>query len=285
MTSPHLSIQRFGVIGNPIAHSRSPAIHAQFARQTGIALSYERVLAPLDDFTGTVARFFHDGGAGLNVTVPFKEQAWRLAAGHLSERAQLAGAVNTLWMHNGKLHGCNTDGLGLLDDLTRLGHAPSGRRVLLVGAGGAAKGVIFPLLQAGCALLRVVNRSPERALALRAHLLDHAPALAARLEAGSLTQAQGRWDIVINATSASLGHNAPDLPPDLYAQGALAYDMVYAAQPTAFLLAARQAGATDTADGLGMLVGQAGASFAIWHGVHPDLTPVLAAMRQQLSDG
>ncbi len=274
---------RFGVIGNPIAHSRSPSIHEQFARQCGIPLSYERILAPLDGFAETVAAFFREGGGGLNVTVPFKEQAFALAQEHLSPRARLAGAVNTLWLSQDALHGCNTDGVGLLNDLIRLGYAPAGRRILLIGAGGAAKGVIYPLLNAGCERLRVVNRSAERALQLRAHIVDHEPGLAARLEAGSLEQAAGAWDIVINATSSSLGSSALALPQGLYAPGALAYDMVYASQPTPFMQQASHTGAAQAADGLGMLVSQAAASFAIWHGVTPDTQDVLATLRRQLA--
>ena len=275
---------RYGVVGNPVAHSRSPFIHEQFASQSGIELTYERVLAPLDGFAETIAAFFHEGGMGLNVTVPFKEQAFELAAANLSPRARLAGAVNTLWMREGALHGCNTDGQGLLEDLVRLGHAPHGRRVLLIGAGGAARGVLFPLLDAGCSRLRIVNRSPERATQLQAHAQACMPALASRLEAGSLNEAAGQWDIVINATSSSLGATPPALPDGIYAPGALAYDMFYASQPTSFMLQARQSGAARTSDGLGMLVGQAAASFAIWHGVVPSIADVLAALRRQISD-
>lgn len=276
------SSKRFGVAGNPIAHSRSPFIHEAFARQTGIALHYDRILAPLDGFADTVHAFFREGGAGLNITVPFKEQAFALARDHLSPRARMAGAVNTLWMENGHLHGCNTDGLGLLNDLERLGHGPAGKRILLVGAGGAARGAVLPLLDAGCATLRVVNRTAERAAQLLAHVLGQMPDAAPRLSAGGLDQAAGPWDIVINATSSSLGDTPPDLPAGCYAPGALAYDMVYAAHTTPFMLQARAQGAARTADGLGMLVGQAAASYAIWHGVQPQAEPVLEALRQAL---
>jgi shikimate dehydrogenase len=275
-------LPRFAVVGNPIAHSRSPAIHQEFGRQLGIALSYETLLAPVDGFAATVAAFFSQGGAGLNVTLPFKEEACALASANLSERARLAGAVNTLWMKEGLLHGCNTDGVGLLNDIQRLGVAVAGKRILLVGAGGAAKGVVYPLLHAQCAALRIVNRNPARALDLQAHAAGLLPQFAARLSAGGLDQAQGQWDIVLNATSSSLSSQAPDLPGADYARGALAYDMVYAAEPTAFMKQAQAKGAQQVADGLGMLVAQAAASFAIWHGRTPDIAPVLALLRRQL---
>lgn len=275
-------LKRYAVIGNPIEHSRSPFIHEQFGRQTGQALSYEKIPAPLDGFPGVVASFFAQGGCGLNITVPFKEAAFTLAQAHLSARARLAGAVNTLWMEQGQLHGCNTDGVGLLNDLQRLGHTPSGKKILLVGAGGAARGVVFPLLDAGCIQLHIVNRTEERAHQLHQHIISHMPLLASRLSAGDLASALGPWDIVINATSSSLGQTPPDLPTGLYGQHALAYDMMYGQHATPFMRQAENQGATDTADGLGMLVGQAAASFAIWHGISPQIEPVLRALRQQL---
>jgi shikimate dehydrogenase len=177
--------KRYAVIGNPVAHSRSPFIHQCFARQTGIALTYERLLAPLDGFEAAANGFFASGGHGLNITVPFKEAAWRLAADSLSERARRAGSVNTLWNEGGVLRGCNTDGVGLIADLERLGAKPHGARILLIGAGGAARGVIGPLLDAGCDVLHVVNRTAARAHAL----LD--PATPA-LSAGTLEAAADR---------------------------------------------------------------------------------------------
>ncbi len=278
------SFKRYAVVGHPVEHSRSPFIHEHFGRQTGLAVRYEKIQAPLDDFAGVVSDFFAQGGRGLNVTVPFKEEAFILAQAHLSARAKLAGAVNTLWMNQGRLHGCNTDGVGLLNDLLRLGHSPKGKNILLVGAGGAARGVVFPLLDAGCAQLHLVNRTAQRAQQLRQHVIGHMSQLAGRMTAGSLADAGGPWDIVINATSSSLGQTPPELPGGLYRAGALAYDMVYASQATAFMRQANEQGARETADGLGMLVGQAAASFAIWHGVSPDMEPVLRALRQQLVD-
>lgn len=273
---------RFAVVGNPIAHSRSPAIHQEFGRQLGIALSYETLLAPIDGFAAAITAFFDQGGSGLNITLPFKEEAFALASANLSERAQLAGAVNTLWMKDGRLHGCNTDGVGLLDDIQRLGVSIAGKRILLVGAGGAAKGVVYPLLHAQCAALRIVNRNAARAHELHAHAASLLPQFTAQLSAGGLDDAQGQWDIVLNATSSSLSSQAPNLPGVDYARGALAYDLVYAAEPTAFMQQAKTKGAQYVADGLGMLVAQAAASFAIWHGRTPDITPVLALLRRQL---
>lgn len=278
---------RYAVVGNPVAHSRSPRIHAMFSAQTGVALQYDRLLAPIEGFEAAVRAFAEAGGRGLNVTVPFKQEAFALARGRLSERARLAGAVNTLWLRDGAWHGCNTDGVGLVWDLQRLGALPAGARVLLVGAGGAARGVLQPLAQAGCARIRVVNRTPERAVELVRDWQASAPPQSLRIDAGALSEAarEGGWDVVINATASSLQGAAPDLPAGLYAPGALAYDMLYAAQPTPFMQQARADGAARQADGLGMLVGQAAESFFIWHGVRPDPAPVLQALRAELSAG
>lgn len=273
--------KRYAVIGHPIEHSRSPQIHTQFARQFDLALSYERILAPLDGFTATVDEFFKQG-SGLNVTLPFKERAYDLVGPRLSRRARMAGAVNTLWLEDGQLHGCNTDGVGLCSDLLRLGHHPDGKRILLIGAGGASRGVVFPLLEAGCELLHIINRSSSKAYEIREHVVSLDPDASRRLSAGGLDDHCGDWDIIINATSASLSHKLPELPDARYRGNSLAYDMFYASEPTAFMLAAEQAGATHSKDGLGMLVGQAAASFQIWHDVQPDVEPVLASLRQEI---
>ncbi|AUT45902.1 shikimate dehydrogenase [Achromobacter sp. AONIH1] len=278
---------RYAVIGNPIAHSRSPQIHAMFARQTGRALRYDRLLAPLDGFVAATTAFVAEGGLGLNVTVPFKQEACALAAGNLSDRARLAGAVNTLSWRNGAWHGCNTDGVGLVSDLLRLGLRLDGARVLLVGAGGAARGVLQPLAQAGCARIHIVNRTAARALELAEAWRASGAGLPVQVTAGTLAEAAtpGGWDAVINATASGLADAAPDLPGGLYAPGALAYDMMYGAAPTAFMKQAGADGAARTADGLGMLVGQAAESFHIWHGLRPDPEPVLAALRADLAAG
>lgn len=277
------SSRQFAVIGNPVKHSRSPVIHEQFGLQTGVALHYGLLESPLDAFAQTVNDFFARGGRGLNVTVPFKEQAYALCQARLSDRARLAGAVNTMWLQDNQLHGCNTDGVGLLTDIERLGVAVTGKRILLVGAGGAAKGALFPLLTAGCAAVRVVNRTAQRALDLKQYVNRHLPDQADKVSAGGLDQAHGDWDIVINATSSSLSDQAPDLPGARYAPDALAYDMMYGAQPTAFMVYAQAQGASHIADGLGMLVGQAAESFLIWNGVKPDPEPVLAMLRARLT--
>ena len=281
----HALRQQFAVIGHPVKHSRSPAIHQQFAAQLDIALTYERIEAPLDAFTSTVNEFFSAGGYGLNVTVPFKLEAWELARTHLSTRARQAQAVNTLWMHQGALHGCNTDGVGLVADLTRLGVRCEGARILMVGAGGAARGVLGPLMETGCQQLHIVNRTVERAQALVSEWHAAETSTHQTLSAGSLADAacQERWDIVINASASSLGGQAPALPAGLYAPGAWAYDMMYAAQPTAFMEQAKADGASHLSDGLGMLVGQAAESFFLWHGKRPDIAPVLVSLRAELS--
>jgi len=280
MSASASSPPRYAVIGNPVAHSRSPRIHALFGAQTGRPLIYERLPATAETFRRTVEAFFDAGGGGLNVTVPFKQDAWNLARARLSPRAQLAGAVNTLWRRDGALHGCNTDGVGLVADLRRLQAPLQGARILLVGAGGAARGVLQPLLDTGCASLRIVNRTAARAQELAA-----AWPAAHALSAGGLDDAgrDGGWDLVINATASSLGDAAPALPAGLYAPAALAYDMMYAAEPTPFMRQAMADGAGRAQDGLRMLVEQAAESFFIWHGVRPDTGPVLAALRAELA--
>ncbi|MFN3987055.1 MAG: shikimate dehydrogenase [Rhodocyclaceae bacterium] len=275
-------MDRYAVIGNPIAHSKSPQIHAAFARQTGQSLSYEALLAPLDDFAGTVRRFAAAGGRGANVTVPFKLEAHALAD-TLSARARAAGAVNTLVFDGEHLIGDNTDGAGLVRDLTaNLGVTLAGARILLLGAGGAARGVVLPLLAGAPAGLVIANRSEARAQALVAAFA--ADAGAARLEALPFAALAGmHFDVVINATSASLADQAPDLPAGLYAPGALAYDMMYGPAETPFLRAARTDAATRMADGLGMLVEQAAESFLLWRGVRPDTATVLADLRARIA--
>ena len=277
-------MDRYAVIGNPIAHSKSPQIHAAFARQTGQELSYEALLAPVDGFAQTVADFRAQGGRGLNVTVPFKLEAFALAEHHTA-RAQAAGAVNTLALGADGILGDNTDGAGLVRDLSaNLNFALAGRRILLLGAGGATRGVLLPLLDTRPTRLTIANRTVGKAEALAALFAVRAGDTA--LDACGFDALAGRrFDLVINATAASLADELPPLPPGLYAEGALAYDMMYGRDPTRFMRAALADGAARAADGLGMLVEQAAESFALWRGVRPDSSPVLATLRRQLEAG
>lgn len=260
---------RYAVFGHPIAHSKSPQIHAAFARQTWQDMTYEAILAPLDGFAESVDAFVAAGGRGANVTVPFKEEAYRLAR-RLSPRAERAGAVNTLLFDDGIL-GDNTDGAGLVADLTRnLGCALAGKRILLAGAGGAARGVIEPLLDQSPAEFVIANRTVSRAQEL-AWLFGRG------VVACGFDAVDAPFDLVINATAASLAGELPPLSPRLFTAGTLAYDMMYG-RDTPFLAFARMHGAT-TADGLGMLVEQAAEAFWLWRGVRPDTAPVIASLR------
>lgn len=269
---------RYAVFGNPIAHSKSPRIHAAFAEQTRQTLSYEALLAPLDGFAAAVRQFAAAQGRGANVTVPFKEEAFRLCD-ELSPRAQRAGAVNTLILANNRIHGDNTDGAGLVQDIeTNLAYPLNGRRILLLGAGGAARGALAPLLERQPASLVIANRTASKAEALAAEFTDLGPVTGCSFDA----LAGQQFDTLINATSASLGGASLPLPPGLFAPGCLAYDMMYGQGDTPFLTQARDAGATHLADGLGMLVEQAAVAFQIWRAVRPDTAPVLAHMRAEL---
>ncbi|KAA0013105.1 shikimate dehydrogenase [Billgrantia pellis] len=267
---------RYCVFGNPISHSKSPAIHAAFAAQTGEAIEYTAIAASLDDFTGAWHRFMAEGGQGANVTVPFKEEAFRLCD-TLSQRAQRAGAVNTLLLgKNGLTYGDTTDGVGLVRDLARHGVNLAGARILVLGAGGAVRGVLEPLLAAGPLRVRIANRTAAKAAALARDFTD-----LGEVRGGGFDEVSGLFDLVINGTSASLAGDLPPLPDDLFATGTTAYDMMYGAEPTVFL---RWAEARDarTVDGLGMLVEQAAESFFQWRGKRPDTEPVLAELRRSL---
>jgi len=264
---------RYAVIGNPVAHSKSPWIHAEFARQTRQDIDYGCIEAPLDGFARTVDEFRAAGGRGANVTLPFKDQAYRYCADAVSARARTAGVVNTLIFESGKVRGDNTDGIGLLRDLTvNLGRAIAGARVLLMGAGGAAQGVLAPLLAAHPERLMVANRTAEKAQRL-------AQRYGASAGGGYDALRGEQFDLLINATSAGLDDAAPPLPPGVFAPGALGYDMVYG-RDTPFLALARAAGAAAH-DGSGMLVEQAAESFHLWRGLRPDTVPVLAALRRR----
>jgi shikimate dehydrogenase len=268
---------RYAVIGHPVAHSKSPAIHAAFARQTGEQLVYDKLEARLDGFIETAADFFAMGGAGCNVTVPFKAQALQFA-NRVSDRAAHAGAANTLWLDDDGVHADNTDGVGLVRDLLR--HTSLyNKRILLLGAGGAARGVIAPLLAERPASLTIANRSAEKALALATHFRVNCPI---PVHGCGLAAAEPDVDIIINATSASLAGSALPLPARLWRSDTVVYDMMYGKTETAFLCQARDAGVAMRLDGLGMLVEQAAEAFFLWRGVRPETQTVLADLRAAL---
>ena len=260
--------KKFAVIGNPIEQSRSPELHHAFAQSLGLELDYQKRLAPLDGFEQSMQQFFDAQGLGLNVTVPFKEQAYA-RCDVLTERAKIAKAVNTLWRVDGQLYGDNTDGQGLVDAIKALDWPLQHSKILIIGAGGATRGVIYPLAQAGADKIVIANRTVERAMQLVA---DLQPAVAGTtLSACGLDQLQGEFDLVINATSASLSGDALILPEAL--QFNFAYEMAYG-KASSFLEQAKLRGIAHS-DGYGMLVGQAVEAFAIWHGVRPALKQFL----------
>lgn len=264
----------YAVFGNPIAHSKSPFIHAAFAKQTAQDMEYRAILAPIDAFASAIAAFQNAGGAGANVTVPFKHQAFLLATQH-TERARVAEAVNALKFEaDGTILGDNTDGAGLVRDITiNLGFSIAGKRVLLLGAGGAASGVALPLLQCQPKDLTVANRTPEKAVKLANAFSEYGV-----IHGCGFDELSGRYDIVINATAASLQGELPPLPDNLFNPNALAYDMMYGTE-TPFMAWARKHDAARIADGLGMLVEQAAESFYLWRGVRPLTAPVMQMMR------
>lgn len=265
----------YAVVGNPIAHSRSPWIHAQFSRQTGQDMVYEAILAPLGEFAPTVADFRGRGGRGMNVTVPFKLEACALA-NRLTPRAKAAQAVNTLVFDGEGVLGDNTDGVGLVRDIrTNLGFPIAGKRVLLMGAGGAASGVILPLLEQGPRTLLIANRTRQKAHALQQRFSCHGNVIS-----GDYEDIGGEsFDLVINATSASLAGELPPLTAGIFSTGAIAYDMVYGGTGTPFLDFARQHGASRQIDGAGMLVEQAAESFLVWRGVRPETGRIIDRLR------
>jgi shikimate dehydrogenase len=259
--------ERYAVIGQPVAHSKSPWIHAQFARATGQDIDYQRIEAPLGGFVRAADEFRAAGGKGLNVTLPFKEDAYQYCA-QLSARARDARAVNTI-RFGAETFGDNTDGVGLVRDLVSLGAELRGSRVLLMGAGGAARGVVGALVEAGVAGLTIANRTESKARAVATRFRG--------VSAGGYESLRPEFDFVINATSAGLAGETPGVPPDVLARAKLAYDMVYGRE-TPFLAAARAAG-VRISDGLGMLVEQAAESFFVWRGVRPETRSVLQELR------
>ncbi|MQR01348.1 shikimate dehydrogenase [Glaciimonas soli] len=270
----------YAVIGNPIAHSKSPEIHARFAQEAGQVMQYTRLLAPLDSFATTVQKFIEEGAKGANVTVPFKLDAYALAT-ILTDRAEAAGAVNTLKFDGDTILGDNTDGIGLVTDIVRnAGVGLTGKRILLLGAGGAARGALLPLLQTQPSQLVLANRTLAKAEDLAQQIALNFPN-EARITTCEFADLQDQFDIVINATSASLQADVPPIPPHVFGVSTLAYDMMYGQQPTVFMQFASAHGAS-VRDGLGMLVEQAAEAFFVWRGVRPQTADVYAALRAQL---
>ncbi|TDG08580.1 shikimate dehydrogenase [Paraburkholderia guartelaensis] len=282
-SKPGVHADRYAVVGNPVAHSKSPYIHAQFALQTGERVEYDRLLAPLDGFVEHVQAFHAAGGLGLNVTVPFKLEAHALAH-KLSPRAAAAGAVNTLRFDADGIFGDNTDGFGLVRDIeVNLGVSLEGARVLLLGAGGAARGVVLPMLERRPREITIVNRTAPKAHALIEQFAGAAGEFGCLLNGGGPGAFDPKsYDVIVNATAGSLDAALPECDERAFGTGTLAYDMMYGAQPTVFMRHAQALGAR-AADGLGMLVEQAAESFFVWRGVRPEGAPVLAALRAQLA--
>ena len=270
-------MDQYRVFGNPINQSRSPFIHQSFAKATKQSINYQPQFAELDGFTHAVTEFIAQGGKGANVTVPFKEQAFAIAD-ELSDRARLAGAVNTLSFINGKIYGDNTDGEGLVQDLLRNNVLLKNSKILLLGAGGAAKGVILPLLAQQPNEIVIANRTVSKAEALITQFNDE------KLSACGFNQLAGNsFDVIINATSASLTGKFPDISATTITAKTACYDMVYGKELTPFLLWAKAQGANKVIDGLGMLVGQAAESFATWRGIKPEVNEVIEQLKISLS--
>ena len=266
---------KYAVIGNPISHSKSPQIHRLFADQTQQDLSYETRELPLADLKEGLELLQAEGFKGINVTVPFKEQVWQ-ALTHKSAAARLAGAVNTITFNtDGTLYGDNTDGMGLCRDLTHNHDVTlTGKRILLLGAGGAARGVIQPLLLHQPALLHIANRTIEKA-----RVLTQIFTQIGTISGGGFDELTGQFDVIINATAASLQGEVPPLPDDILTAGGVCYDMMYSNTDTAFIMWAKAHHAVKSIDGLGMLIEQAAEAFTIWRGVRPDTAAASAALR------
>ncbi|MCK9467799.1 MAG: shikimate dehydrogenase [Porticoccaceae bacterium] len=270
----------YAVFGNPIAHSRSPEIHSRFAEATGQEMAYHRQLVPVDGFVEAAEAFFRSGGKGLNITLPFKQEAFAWAT-ELTSRARRAGAVNTLVpLESGAILGDNTDGAGMVRDmLANHEWGLAARRVLILGAGGAVRGVLEPLLAERPAAVTIANRTAAKALELAGAFSE----LGVVEGCGYEGLAGRSFEVVINGTSASLAGDLPPLPEDLLAPGARCYDMAYGREPTVFMAWAERHGAAAVADGLGMLVEQAAEAFLLWRGVRPETVPVIEALRADLA--
>ncbi len=283
-----MKTQRFAVLGHPVTHSLSPRIHRAFARSLGLAVEYDAIDVPADAFDRKVPELINQGWEGFNVTVPHKEHACRWAD-HLTGRARRAGAVNTLLPdpdRPGQWLGDTTDGAGLLYDLTQVQALMlESRRILILGAGGAVRGVIEPLLQAQPLAIHIANRTPNRAQQLVEQFAEAAHETGTELTGGGYDVAESGWDLVINGTAASLSGEVPPLEPSAMQAVGACYDMMYSAETTPFLAWSEALGVARCMDGLGMLVGQAAESFMLWTGQRPDVTPVLALLREELANG
>ncbi len=276
--APSASTDRYAVMGNPIAHSKSPLIHSMFAQQTGQHMQYDALLVDKDGFEQAVAEFRQSGGLGLNVTVPFKQQAWSLAQ-ERSARAELAGAVNTLDFSAGQCFGDNTDGVGLVRDLMQNHQLDlAGRNILVLGAGGAVRGVLAPLLQQQPNNIIIANRTANKATELAELFASYGNIEGMGLDAIPTKP----FDLIINGTAASLQGDVPAVPTNCINDSTCAYDMMYAAQATAFMAWAQKQGAQKYLDGLGMLVEQAAESFYLWRKLRPETAAVIASLREQM---
>ncbi|MFB1015384.1 MAG: shikimate dehydrogenase [Alteromonadaceae bacterium] len=273
-------MDQYRVYGNPIKQSRSPFIHQYFAKETEQQLNYQSELVAVDGFDKKIRKFISEQGKGANITVPFKEQALAICD-QLSERARLAGAVNTLSFIDGQILGDNTDGLGLVQDLQRNNVKLKNSRILLLGAGGAAKGVILPLLECHPQMIVVANRTVSKAESICKQF--NVDKNNSKLTACGFDDVVNDFDIIINATSASLSGQVPSIPAQIISADVVCYDMVYGRELTPFLMWAKEQGSDHLIDGLGMLVGQAAESFAIWREVKPEVESVIASLRKSLA--
>ncbi|WP_260261653.1 shikimate dehydrogenase [Vibrio intestinalis] len=270
-------IDRYAVFGNPIGHSKSPFIHTLFARQTNQSMTYTAKLAPIDGFESAACEFFSNGGRGCNITVPFKEQAYQFAS-RLTERAQLAGAVNTLKkLDDGEIIGDNTDGAGLVQDLLQYQVPLKDARILLIGAGGAARGVVQPLLEQSPECLVITNRTFSKAEQLASMFAEFG-----NVVASEMNQIDQPFDVIINSTSASLSGELPSISTEIFSSTSTAYDMMYGKGKTTFNQWALDNGVAHAYDGLGMLVGQAAESFMLWRGLRPGTRQILRELRKNL---
>ncbi|MBP6083650.1 MAG: shikimate dehydrogenase [Providencia sp.] len=270
-------MEMFAVFGNPIEHSKSPLIHQMFAEQTGVSLEYQKILSPIDSFEQNVVNFFSQGGKGANITLPFKERAYQLVS-ELTDRAQICGAVNTIMkLDDHRLLGDNTDGMGLLLDLQRLEFIHSNSKILIIGAGGATRGALLPLLEYGCHIT-LTNRTFSKV----ERLVEQFSGIG-HIQGREICQiASAEFDLIINATSSGVNGEIPEISPDIFSSEVACYDMFYQNTLTPFLSFAGEHKTKIVADGLGMLVGQAAFAFKLWHGILPEIAPVLSILQREL---